>query len=426
VERVRERRAGLPHRRRDRRGAAQHRRRARPRLAEGVALTAARRPKDRKATIVDAAAELFAARGFAAVGIDDIGAEVGVTGPAIYRHYAGKDAVLAAVLERAASALAELCDDVTASDAPGDAVEQLARGSVRITLDQPALLATYLRERGRLSRDDTRALAAVERRLARAWLAAMRSVRPEVDDVRALVRRQAAVGAVTTGARNHRDVDRPRVDDVLVASVVGIVTAPVAHDGDAPVAVVPDERQAPASKRDEILAAALTLFRARGVSGVGVDEIGASAGISGPTLYHYYDSKAAIVLDAFDRAGERVAADVDEALRGAGSAGDALDRLVRSYVSVAADNVDLIVVTSREGAALPRRERPRLSRRRRVVRDGWTAALRGVRPDLTEAEARLLVRCTFPLVNHAVEAAEGHDGLEAEVVAVTLAHLHQK
>jgi AcrR family transcriptional regulator len=215
-------------------------------------------------------------------------------------------------------------------------------------------------------------------------------------------------------------VARPRLDDLLVAAAVGVVTAPLT-----PSAATdrPAGWEAPVSKLDEIRTAAMALFRARGVSGVGIDDIGAAAGISGPTVYHYVPSKAAIVLDAYDRAGERVASGVDEALRGARSAEDALDRLIRSYVAIAADNVDLIVVTSREAEALPVEERPRLGRRRRGVRDGWTAALRGVRPDLAEAEARLLVRCTFALVNHAVEAVEGHDGLEPEIVELAAAHL---
>ena len=54
----------------------------------------------RREVIVTAAADLFARSGYAAVGMDDIGAAAGVTGPAIYRHFDGKAAVLAAVFDR--------------------------------------------------------------------------------------------------------------------------------------------------------------------------------------------------------------------------------------------------------------------------------------------------------------------------------------
>src|SRR4051812_50158227 len=54
----------------------------------------------RREQIRQPAAQLFAERGSRAVGVDDVGAAVGVTGPAIYRHFASKDAMLAEMLVR--------------------------------------------------------------------------------------------------------------------------------------------------------------------------------------------------------------------------------------------------------------------------------------------------------------------------------------
>ena len=53
-----------------------------------------RRPKDRRQSIEAAAAELFAARGFAGTGMADIAAEVGITPGAIYRHFSSKEDLL--------------------------------------------------------------------------------------------------------------------------------------------------------------------------------------------------------------------------------------------------------------------------------------------------------------------------------------------
>ena len=64
-----------------------------------------RRPKDRKAQIVRAAARTFSQRGYHAVGVDEIAAEVGISGPALYRHFANKYALLVATAEYAAQAL---------------------------------------------------------------------------------------------------------------------------------------------------------------------------------------------------------------------------------------------------------------------------------------------------------------------------------
>jgi AcrR family transcriptional regulator len=40
-----------------------------------------------------AAAQLFARHGYHAVGINDISGELGLTGPAFYRHYPSKEAL---------------------------------------------------------------------------------------------------------------------------------------------------------------------------------------------------------------------------------------------------------------------------------------------------------------------------------------------
>ena len=55
---------------------------------------------DRQAAILHEAARLFAERGFSGVSLEDLGAAVGVSGPALYRHFANKQALLGAILVR--------------------------------------------------------------------------------------------------------------------------------------------------------------------------------------------------------------------------------------------------------------------------------------------------------------------------------------
>ena len=50
--------------------------------------------KNKKEIIMDAALNLFSEKGYAAVGVDEIGAEAGVKGPAIYHYFKGKEAIL--------------------------------------------------------------------------------------------------------------------------------------------------------------------------------------------------------------------------------------------------------------------------------------------------------------------------------------------
>ncbi|MCW3040419.1 MAG: TetR/AcrR family transcriptional regulator, partial [Solirubrobacterales bacterium] len=53
------------------------------------------RDPDRGSKILAAALRLFHERGFHAVSVDEIGEAAGATGAAIYRHFTGKEEILA-------------------------------------------------------------------------------------------------------------------------------------------------------------------------------------------------------------------------------------------------------------------------------------------------------------------------------------------
>lgn len=57
------------------------------------------------------AAEAFYEKGFHAVGVDELGTRAGLSGPAIYRHFASKDEILATLLN-------EAMDELLAAAAP--------------------------------------------------------------------------------------------------------------------------------------------------------------------------------------------------------------------------------------------------------------------------------------------------------------------
>ena len=60
---------------------------------------------DRQSALLQEAARLFAERGFTGVSLEDLGAAVGVSGPAVYRHFANKQALLGAILLRVSERL---------------------------------------------------------------------------------------------------------------------------------------------------------------------------------------------------------------------------------------------------------------------------------------------------------------------------------
>ena len=98
----------------------------------------------RERQILDAAAKLFYERGFHNVGVDDIGERVGVTGPAIYRHFSGKDHLLATLYHEA---LDELFLRIAGrQEDPHAELVALIRAQAEFALEHRELLGIYTRE----------------------------------------------------------------------------------------------------------------------------------------------------------------------------------------------------------------------------------------------------------------------------------------
>jgi AcrR family transcriptional regulator len=54
------------------------------------------------------------------------------------------------------------------------------------------------------------------------------------------------------------------------------------------------------SRRELVLTTAAALFRQRGFNGAGIDDIGAAVGLTGPSIFHYFPSKQAILTEIAD------------------------------------------------------------------------------------------------------------------------------
>lgn len=94
--------------------------RAQARYAGTVTTWRTSQKADRRARLLTEAAALFARRGFAAVTTVEIGEAVGMSGPALYKHFPSKDAILAELLVDASERLLEGAHEIGAA-APTDA-----------------------------------------------------------------------------------------------------------------------------------------------------------------------------------------------------------------------------------------------------------------------------------------------------------------
>ena len=92
---------------------------------------------------------------------------------------------------------------------------------------------------------------------------------------------------------------------------------------------------------DRILKSALELFSDKGYEATSVREICEAAGITKPTLYHFYGSKEGVYRALVEGALERFRADIHRALAGAVPLRERLGRMARAYVDAAMREPDL-------------------------------------------------------------------------------------
>jgi len=101
----------------------------------------------RREQILATAAELFAARGFHGVSVSELGAACGITGPALYKHFASKDAVLAEMLVSISEQLLAVGRArVRAADGPSDALAALVDWHVDFALAHQPLIVVQDRD----------------------------------------------------------------------------------------------------------------------------------------------------------------------------------------------------------------------------------------------------------------------------------------
>lgn len=127
----------------------------------------------RRELLLEAAAELFAARGFYAVGIDDIGAAAGISGPGVYRHFASKQDLLTVLCDRT-------MDRMLAHAEAAQSLEELVDLQVTFAVEERALLSVWVRERRALTDEVRRSLRRRQQRYEELWRAALAPLRADL------------------------------------------------------------------------------------------------------------------------------------------------------------------------------------------------------------------------------------------------------
>ncbi|BBX00089.1 TetR family transcriptional regulator [Mycolicibacterium moriokaense] len=133
--------------------------------------------------ILSAAEKLFFERSFDGVGVDEIGRAAGTSGSAIYRHFASKDAILAALFDKV---LDTLLVRIGEPDPDPDAdLAKLMRAFAGLVDSHERLFSIWLREQRSLAERYRRDHDRRQQRVTERWVGCLRRRYPEasLDDV---------------------------------------------------------------------------------------------------------------------------------------------------------------------------------------------------------------------------------------------------
>jgi AcrR family transcriptional regulator len=176
------------------------------------------RRRSRRDEILAIAVGLFASRGYHGVSMDDIGAAAGVTGPALYHHFAGKEAMLAAALIPVSESLLA-GGRARVAEHPRDALAALVDFHVDFAVANPAVITLQLHELDRLPEEPRRQIRRLQRLYVEEWVNVLTALR-DLDPGEARVLAHAAFGLMNSTPFLGGEVDRERCATLLRAATL--------------------------------------------------------------------------------------------------------------------------------------------------------------------------------------------------------------
>ncbi|MEU6267820.1 TetR/AcrR family transcriptional regulator [Saccharopolyspora shandongensis] len=365
------------------------------------------RPRNRRALITAAAADLFYRLGYARVGMSDIAEAVGVGSSALYRHFAGKQQLLTRVVLDELQPFNAIAAQVADRDLD-DVVAQLATAA----LDHRQLGVLWQREARHLPAEQRDALREELRGVATGLAEVARAFRPELTGEDARFRAWCMFSVLTSPSYHQVDLSRRQFEQLLRAMVVVIGSQPPQrfadrHEPDA------DQRAAlfagRASRRRLLLAAAMRLFSDAGYTEVTTEDVGAAAGIAGPSLYNYFASKQELLGAVITRGNAWLEVELERTLASTPAADDALRELLGSYIGFAFDHGRFIDILVSEVNHLPDAERHRARQTQHAYVAEWVGLLCEARPGLDPVRARILVQAALTVANDMVRTGSVRD-----------------
>lgn len=153
----------------------------------------------RREQILDVAAGLFAQHGFHGVSIADLGAACGFSGPALYKHFRSKQAILSEMLVSISEQLlTEGRARVRAAEDDKTALVALIDWHVEFALAHKALIVVQDRDWAALPLEAREKVRDTQRKYVEVWVRVLRNIHPELPLASARASVHAAFGLINS------------------------------------------------------------------------------------------------------------------------------------------------------------------------------------------------------------------------------------
>ncbi|MFD0634216.1 TetR/AcrR family transcriptional regulator [Catenulispora yoronensis] len=258
----------------------------------------------RRAQLTAIAATLFARDGYHNVTVGDIAAAAGLSGPAIYRHFPGKQAILAEVVRSGFDEMARaLAADLATTTDPADRLRTTYRDLASFVIRRPEFGVMWRREHRHLAPTDAADLAHRMTAASTATVTEILRLRPTLPAPDAELLSWAALSILGSISDHGVRLPRAAFEELLASMAMDAVSTEFDPDE------ANNRPQSPPiseGRREQILTAAARLFWDRGYHAVTLEEIGAAAGIAGPSIYSHFTGKTDLLQTITERIGDRL------------------------------------------------------------------------------------------------------------------------
>lgn len=151
--------------------------------------------------------------------------------------------------------------------------------------------------------------------------------------------------------------------------------------------------------RERLLENGAALFAAKGFHGVGVEELGESVGLTGPSMYRHFRTKGALLAKMLITVSQSLLEGATEVIEENLDPKQTLAALIDRHVEFAISFPDLIKVHERDFGNLEEDDARQVRRLQRRYVELWVDQIQLVRQSESTETARIMAHAVFGMLN---------------------------